>query len=111
MTVPPSEYEEEGRFREQPERLQEQPENALPPDREDAPEQEIGQHERQGREVKYLDTEDHEAHAPGRVCARCGAVITAGQEVRRLASGQWIHEVCPVGPGGLQDAGQRPPGH
>jgi hypothetical protein len=86
MTVPPSEYEEEGRFREQPERLQEQPENALPPDR-------------------------HEAHAPGRVCARCGAVITAGQEVRRLASGQWIHEVCPVGPGGLQDAGQRPPGH
>jgi hypothetical protein len=39
--------------------------------------------------------EDNEAHAPGQTCAVCGAVITAGQEVRRRADGQWMHEVCP----------------
>jgi hypothetical protein len=25
----------------------------------------------------------------------CGAVITPGQNVRRRADGQWMHEVCP----------------
>jgi hypothetical protein len=39
---------------------------------------------------------DNEAHAAGRVCEMCGAVITAGQEVRRRADGQWMHELCPV---------------
>jgi len=38
---------------------------------------------------------DNEAHAPGQVCAVCGQVITAGQDVRRPADGQWMHEVCP----------------
>ena len=38
---------------------------------------------------------DHEAHAAGKVCGRCGAVITTGQDVRRRADGQWVHEVCP----------------
>ena len=38
---------------------------------------------------------DNEAHAPGKVCARCGQVITAGQDVRRRADGGWMHEVCP----------------
>ncbi len=38
---------------------------------------------------------DNEAHAPGEVCARCGAVIRPGQEVRRRADGRWMHEVCP----------------
>ena len=38
---------------------------------------------------------DKEAHAPGKVCARCGAVIEPGQDVRRRADGQWMHEVCP----------------
>jgi hypothetical protein len=38
---------------------------------------------------------DNEAHAPGQVCARCGAVIEAGQDVRRRADGEWAHEVCP----------------
>lgn len=38
---------------------------------------------------------DHEAHAVGQVCARCGAVITPSQDVRRRADGQWVHEVCP----------------
>jgi len=40
-------------------------------------------------------SDDNEAHAPGQVCALCGAVITSGQEVRRRADGRWVHEVCP----------------
>ena len=39
--------------------------------------------------------DDNEAHATGAVCARCGAVITAGQDARRRADGQWVHEICP----------------
>jgi hypothetical protein len=38
---------------------------------------------------------DHEAHAPGKVCERCGQVIEPGQDVRRRADGEWMHEVCP----------------
>jgi hypothetical protein len=40
--------------------------------------------------------DDNEAHAAGMVCALCGAVITAVQDVRRRADGQWAHDVCPV---------------
>jgi hypothetical protein len=43
-----------------------------------------------------LVVDDNEAHAPGKVCVHCGAVITGGQDVRRRADGQWVHEVCPV---------------
>jgi hypothetical protein len=39
--------------------------------------------------------DDNEAHAPGQVCQRCGAVITPGQDARRRADGKWVHEVCP----------------
>lgn len=39
--------------------------------------------------------EDHEAHAPGQTCERCGAVITASQDARLLPDGHWVHEVCP----------------
>jgi len=39
---------------------------------------------------------DHEAHAPGKVCPRCGKVITVGQDVRRRADGEWVHEICPI---------------
>jgi len=46
---------------------------------------------------------DNEAHAAGQVCARCGAVITPSQDVRRRADGRWIHEVCPL-PGALAGA-------
>jgi hypothetical protein len=38
---------------------------------------------------------DNEAHAPGKVCELCGTVITPGQDVRRRADGEWMHEVCP----------------
>lgn len=38
---------------------------------------------------------DNEAHAPGEVCELCGAVLTRGQNARRRADGQWMHEVCP----------------
>jgi len=40
--------------------------------------------------------DDNEAHAPGVACGHCGAVITAGQDVRRRVDGEWVHEVCPV---------------
>ena len=37
----------------------------------------------------------NEAHAAGKTCARCGAVITPGQDARRRLDGQWMHEICP----------------
>jgi hypothetical protein len=43
---------------------------------------------------------DHEAHAPGKTCERCGSVITAGHDARRLPDGHWVHEVCPPRFGG-----------
>jgi hypothetical protein len=90
------EYGDEKLTGQQSDRLREQSEGVLPPDREDAPEREIEEHDREDRELEYLDNpEDHEAHAPGQVCARCGAVITAGQEVRLQGDGRWVHEVCP----------------
>jgi hypothetical protein len=58
-------------------------------------EREIQEHEREELEADQLDSESNEAHAAGQVCARCGEVITAAQDVRRRADGQWQHEVCP----------------
>lgn len=46
-------------------------------------------------EVKEAVWGDNEAHAPGQTCEICGAVIQPGQDVRRRADGQWMHEVCP----------------
>lgn len=43
---------------------------------------------------------DHEAHAPGRTCERCGSVITVHQDARRRLDGLWVHEVCPPHLGG-----------
>ena len=64
------------------------------------PERELYEHEEEERERdrSSLDPEDNELHAPGQVCERCGTVISALQEVRRLPDGQWVHEVCPVHP-------------
>jgi hypothetical protein len=89
------EYGEEERMRQQSEGLRQRSEGVLPQDREDAPEREIEEHEREDRELAYLDPEDNEARAPGQVCARCGEVITAGQDARLRADGRWVHEVCP----------------
>lgn len=110
MTVPPPEYGEEDRLRQQPGRTRRQSGGGLPPDREDDPEREAGQLSRQGQEPEYLDLDGNEAHAAGRVCERCGAVITTAQDVRRLPGGQWIHEVCPIDPAERPVRGQRPPG-
>jgi len=38
----------------------------------------------------------NELRAAGQVCARCGAVIQPGQDVRLRADGRWMHEICPV---------------
>jgi hypothetical protein len=40
--------------------------------------------------------DDNEAHPVGKVCARCGAVIAAGEDARHRADGRWVHEACPV---------------
>jgi hypothetical protein len=101
MTITP-EYGEEERMRQQSERV-------LPRDPEDRAEQEIEEHDRAETELEYLEPEGNEAHAPGEVCERCGAVITASQDVRRLPDGHWIHEVCPPDLGGLSvEEAQRP---
>ncbi|HTT53596.1 MAG TPA: hypothetical protein VMH35_19555 [Streptosporangiaceae bacterium] len=90
MTVPPESgfdrYEDERRWA-----------GKLPTDPGDVAEEEIEEHEMENQEVEYLDSERHEAHAPGQVCARCGTVISAGQDARRRLDGTWVHEVCPAG--------------
>ena len=62
---------------------------------EDSAEREIAEHDREERELASRPLEDNEAHAAGQICARCGAVVTASQDVRRRADGRWVHEVCP----------------
>ena len=62
-------------------------------------ERELYEHEEAEREVNYLHPEDNELHAPpGHVCSRCGAAISAVQDVRLLPDGHWVHEVCPIRP-------------
>lgn len=100
MTLTP-EYGEEERMRQQSEGLRQRSEGVLPQDREDAPEREIEEHDREDRELAYLDPEDNEARAPGQVCERCGAVITESQDARLRPDGRWVHEVCPRVPGEL----------
>jgi hypothetical protein len=104
------EYGEEELMRLQSERLRERSEDLLPQDREEAPEREITEHHREDQELAYLDPEDNEARAPGQVCERCGAVITAGQDARLRADGRWVHEVCPVDLGELPEESTAPPG-
>ena len=89
------EYGHEELIGQQSERLREQSEGLLPQQREDAPERELDEHDREDRELQYLNPEDNEAHAPGQVCGRCGAVITARQDVRLGGGDRWVHEVCP----------------
>jgi hypothetical protein len=89
MSLTP-EYGEEERLRQQ-QRREERPAHG----REGVAEDEIREHEREDLEVDYLDPESNEAHAAGQVCERCGQVITASQDVRRLPDGHWQHEVCP----------------
>ena len=62
---------------------------------EDSAEREIAEHDREERELASRPLEDNEAHAAGQICARCGAVVTVSQDVRRRADGRWVHEVCP----------------
>ncbi len=62
---------------------------------EDVLEREVQDEQRQERERLVVQPEDNELHAPGQVCERCGEVITASQDVRRLPDGHFVHEVCP----------------
>ena len=40
--------------------------------------------------------EDHEAHAAGQTCAHCDRELTADDQVRKTANGEWVHEDCSV---------------
>jgi hypothetical protein len=42
--------------------------------------------------------EDHELHATGKTCARCHRTIGPTEDVRKNASGEWVHEQCPAKP-------------
>ena len=67
MTITP-EYGDEERMKQQTESLR--------PRHQGVAEDEIHEHEREEAELGYLKPEDNEAHAPGQVCERCGAIIT-----------------------------------
>ena len=76
-------------------RIEERSNRVLPPeDNED--EQEVGERAREDGELRTIEPEDNEARAPGQICERCGLLITASQDVRRLLDGRWVHEWCPV---------------
>jgi hypothetical protein len=40
--------------------------------------------------------DDHEAHAAGKTCGRCGRELTEADDVRRTADDDWVHETCPL---------------
>ena len=65
-------------------------------DRDEQPEREVTESDREEQRLESREQEDHEAHAPGKVCERCGQVIAEGQDARLKADGNWIHEVCPL---------------
>jgi len=106
MSMTP-EFSEEERMREQSEGLRQPSDGVLRQDREDEPERELAEHDREDRELAYLDPESNEARAPGQVCARCGLVLTEGDDVRLRPDGRWVHEVCPrdTGAGPAQNTG------
>jgi hypothetical protein len=58
-----------------------------------APKEEHAAHHRDEESQAW---ESNEAGAAGKVCARCGRAIEAGQEARHRADGQWVHEICPI---------------
>lgn len=35
------------------------------------------------------------AHAPGRICPKCGRPIEADQPARKRGESSWAHDVCP----------------
>jgi len=40
----------------------------------------------------------HPQAGTGQRCDRCHRLLAAGQQVRRRASGAWVHESCPPSP-------------
>jgi hypothetical protein len=42
-----------------------------------------------------LPDDDHSAHAPGQVCAKCGRRIKADQPARKRGVSDWVHDLCP----------------
>jgi hypothetical protein len=59
------------------------------------PERALHEMEYDERQRSHIEADDNELRAPGQVCARCGQVITADQDVRLVAEGRFVHEECP----------------
>jgi hypothetical protein len=98
MSLTP-EYGEEQSLGRDAEGVERPPTRSRPDEKQEADEleREVSDREREERELFRLDPEDNELHAAGQVCERCGGVITADQDVRRLANGHVVHQVCPGG--------------
>jgi hypothetical protein len=46
--------------------------------------------------VPSADLAGNELHADGKTCVLCGQAVKDGQDVRRMASGEYEHELCPA---------------
>jgi hypothetical protein len=89
------EFAEEERMSQHEERMKRESEGIRPQADLYVGESECTESIRSENEAANLEPGDNEAHAAGKVCERCGAVLTANQDVRRLIDGKWAHEVCP----------------
>lgn len=88
-----SEYGEEEWTRVRTEEVKRRATGPLPPS-ENELQDEIAELESQDRELTYIDPEANEVHAPGKVCARCGKVLSADDDARSEVDGRWVHSVC-----------------
>jgi hypothetical protein len=96
MSITP-EYGEEELVSGREQRIEERSAGVSSPG-ESAGEAEVRELAREDRELRTTDFDDNEAHAAGQVCERCGLVIAANQDARRLLDGRWVHEECPLRP-------------
>jgi hypothetical protein len=96
MSLTP-EYGEEGLLGRDAAGVERPPSRLLPDEEQEEGEleREVGDREREERELLRLDPEDNELHAAGQVCERCGRVIAPAEDVQRLANGHFVHQVCP----------------
>lgn len=91
------EYGEELMVEERDQEQQEAGESSLSslPAYEDLRDAEAVELEEAEAETRQPAFEDHEAHRPGALCARCGAVIQPHDDARMTVDGGWVHEACP----------------
>ncbi len=59
-----------------------------------------------GAEVRGEDADENRLRADGETCGRCGLLLVPGQDARRRATGELVHESCPPRPA-PPDGGRR----